>query len=155
MPKLLKITTEPEVDVGGRPTVLTPQRRRKFLNLVREGKNIHQACRMVKLITPSDISRFLDEDESFLDEYLNARRIGIEMNSSEMLDLVDRCPANTSAEVQKVKLQIDTRKWLLSKLIPDIYGDKTTYKTADTEQDSSASEELEAIVKKIQDRSKE
>ena len=82
------------------------------------------------------VFRWLGNDEvpafrAFKDRYAKSRRIGLEMIADEMLEIADASAINTatgmidSGLVQKQRLQIDTRRWLLSKLNPTKYGDKT------------------------------
>jgi hypothetical protein len=63
-------------------------------------------------------------------EYARAREDLQELIASQIMEIADQAPALTAngsvdtGAVQKQKLQIDTRRWLLSKLAPKKYGDK-------------------------------
>lgn len=96
---------------------------------MRSGLSAHQACKKVGL-PQSTLARWLDDDVSLAEEYARAREDLIEHIASETLAIADQPVGSTdsgstdSGAVQKQRLQVDTRKWLLSKLAPKKYGDK-------------------------------
>jgi hypothetical protein len=54
-----------------------------------------------------------------------ARLIGYRTMADELVEISDRKAADAAA-VNRDRLRVDTRKWLLSKALPKIYGDKLT-----------------------------
>jgi len=73
---------------------------------------------------------WVNSDALLAERYAQARNSLIEHIASEAMAIADEpaallpTGAIDSAAVQKQRLQIDTRKWLLSKLAPKKYGDK-------------------------------
>jgi hypothetical protein len=73
---------------------------------------------------------------SFADQYASAREAMIHAIAEEVLAISDSEPVTIvdqhgisrydSAAVQHQRLRVDSRKWLLSKMMPKVYGDKTT-----------------------------
>jgi hypothetical protein len=68
------------------------------------------------------------EDAALADTYARAREDLIEKIAADLMDISDQDPEIVDgkkdwAAIQKHKLQVDTRKWLLSKLAPKKYGD--------------------------------
>src|SRR5205807_4698531 len=70
-------------------------------------------------------------------KYAVARRLGYEKRADELLEIADDSSADwidtddghrllNSVHVNRARLMIDTRKWLLSKMLPKIYGDHLT-----------------------------
>lgn len=72
----------------------------------------------------------------FLTQYTRAREIGYLLLADKILDISDekevearydgedvRLELNATA-VARNRLRVDTRKWMLSKMLPKIYGDK-------------------------------
>jgi hypothetical protein len=64
-------------------------------------------------------------------ETMRARAIGMESMSDDMLVIADDDSGDllqdgspNSANVQRARLQVDTRKFLLAKLAPKVYGDR-------------------------------
>lgn len=73
---------------------------------------------------------------SVADQYALAREELLEHWAEDVLNIADTDPAQVidqngvarydAAAVQHARLRIDSRKWLLSKLVPKKYGDKIT-----------------------------
>jgi hypothetical protein len=67
----------------------------------------------------------LDDVEGFAALYARARLVGYHTIADDIVDIADN-PENDAASVNRDRLKVDTRKWLLSKALPKIYGDKLT-----------------------------
>lgn len=63
----------------------------------------------------------MDVEHPFSPQYARAREIGYHSWSDGMVDIAD----DASGDAVRDRLRVDTRKWLLSKALPKIYGDKT------------------------------
>lgn len=70
---------------------------------------------------------WLDEDAALAERYARARDIMLEHVAEDLMDKADEFAADAVA-VQKQRLQVDARKWLLSKLAPKKYGDAVTHR---------------------------
>lgn len=96
---------------------------------MRGGQSAFKACQSAG-VPQSTFGRWVDEDAALAVEYARARDDLIERMANEVLELSDSDVGlqpdgkKDWAAVQKHKLQVDTRKWLLSKLAPKKYGDK-------------------------------
>lgn len=107
--------------------------RRKIADLVLagmcSGMSAFKACQVAG-VNQSTFNLWLNEDAKLAAEYARAREDLIERMANEVLELSDvdvgLQPDGKKdwAAVQKHKLQVDTRKWLLSKLSPKKYGEK-------------------------------
>ncbi len=77
-------------------------------------------------------------DEERAKRYARAKELGMEAVADEMLDLADQSRSGvittegpkgterkTADMVERARLQVDTRKWLLARLVPKKYGDRT------------------------------
>jgi hypothetical protein len=99
------------------------------LDGMRSGLSAFKACQAAG-VPQSTFSRWVDEDAILAENYTRAREDLIERMAQEVLELSDSdvgfLPDGKKdwAAVQKHKLQVDTRKWLLSKLAPKKYGEK-------------------------------
>lgn len=105
----------------GRPSAYNEKTARKLCEGLAAGLSLRQVCQQDGMPGKSTVLRWLfDEDkQDFWDQYARAREIQLHGFSDELTDLSD-----AAKDVQKAKLQIDTRKWLLSKLLPKKYGEK-------------------------------
>ena len=105
--------------------------------MVSEGLSLRKAC----LRTGLDAARFLravDADPELAKQYARARQALLDKMADEILELADApVPvldngATDNALVRQRQLQVDTRKWFLSKLAPKIYGDRLDVSVSDT-----------------------
>ena len=96
---------------------------------MRGGLSALKACQAAN-VSHSTFLGWVNQDTALADNYAHAREDLIERMAQEVLELSDSdvgfLPDGKKdwAAVQKHKLQVDTRKWLLSKLAPKKYGDK-------------------------------
>lgn len=128
----------------GRPTEFTPELARKICELLAEGKGLRQVCTEEGMPAESTVRSWaIDDVQGFGAQYTRAREIGYLGLGDEILDIADT-PMVGSRSVSKPsgleitegdmiehrRLQVDARKWVLSKMLPKIYGDKleTTHK---------------------------
>jgi hypothetical protein len=93
----------------------------------REGLSCFKACQQAG-IAHSTFMGWVAEDAALADTYARAREDLIEKIAADLMDISDQDPEIVDgkkdwAAIQKHKLQVDTRKWLLSKLAPKKYGD--------------------------------
>jgi hypothetical protein len=99
------------------------------LDGMRSGLSAFKACQAAG-VPQSTFSRWVDDDAILAENYTRAREDLIERMAQEVIELSDSdvgfLPDGKKdwAAVQKHKLQVDTRKWLLSKLAPKKYGDR-------------------------------
>ena len=96
---------------------------------MREGKSTLQACKSIGIIH-STFCKWMNDDAELAHEYARAREDLHEVIAAEIVAIADQPVGSTESgatdtgAVQKQRLQVDTRKWLLSKLAPKKWGDK-------------------------------
>lgn len=101
-----------------------------------QGESLRQAC-IAAGVSTATIMRWVAEDEALREQYMCAREALIDKLADELLEIADTPLEGEETEFSdqgtKVKrgdmlghrkLQVDTRKWVLSKLAPKKYGDK-------------------------------
>jgi len=99
------------------------------LHEMRGGLSAFKACKVAG-VPQSTFCRWVDEDSQLAENYARAREDLIERIATEIMEISDQDVGMAVdgkkdwAAVQKHKLQVDSRKWLLSKLAPKKYGDK-------------------------------
>lgn len=104
-----------------------------------DGESLRKICASDDMPSKATVLRWLHDDTGgFEAKYTRARAIQFEGEADRILELADICregvkttvKANGDVEtvtadmIERAKLQIDTRKWFLSKLVPKKYGDK-------------------------------
>ena len=101
----------------------------KVLEGMRGGLSTFKSCEAAG-VSHSTFIHWVGEDTELAHNYAHAREDLLERMAQEVIDLSDKEVPETGdgkkdwQAIQKHKLQVDTRKWLLSKLAPRKYGDK-------------------------------
>lgn len=116
-----------------KPTTVGSTERREIADKIfagmRDGLSALKACKAVGL-PQSTLNCWLNDDPELAADYARARDDLMDLIADQIIDISDQGVELTSdgrrdwAEIQKHKLQVDTRRWLLSKLAPKKYGDK-------------------------------
>ncbi len=94
-----------------------------------DGMSCYKSCKAAG-IPHSTFLTWMNDDKELADKYARAREDLIERMASDLIELSDvdvgMQPDGRRdwSAVQKHKLQVDTRKWLLSKLAPKRYGER-------------------------------
>jgi hypothetical protein len=102
---------------------------KEVLQGMRDGLSAFKACQKAG-VPQSTFNDWLDADKELAVEYAHAREDLIERIASEIMELSDTEVPETGdgkrdwQAIQQRKLQVDSRKWLLSKLAPKKYGER-------------------------------
>ncbi len=109
----------------GRPTLYTEELGTRICELLADGNTLRRICKKhADLPSERTVRRWaLDAQNSFSPQYTRAREIGYQSMADQSIDLGDDVSTEPAA-VAKARLQVDTRKWLLSKALPKVYGEK-------------------------------
>lgn len=140
-------------NLGGRPTAYTKEIGERICLLLIEGYSLRQIYLSEKEKKPSfpdksTILRWLaimepdDAIKAFQDHYARARGIQADNYADEIIEISDdstndwverenQRTGETYTElnhehIQRSRLRVDSRKWIMSKLLPKKYGDKVT-----------------------------
>lgn len=102
-------------------------------------KSLESICREIESAPSArTVYRLIDADEELCQRYTRAKEAQLQILADQLIDLADTdricekvtIKADGSREVvildqvERTKVQIDTRKWLLAKLNPKKYGEK-------------------------------
>ena len=106
-----------------------------------EGESLNAICRTPGMPTEGAVRAWVRDDaDDFAEPYRQARELGYEVWADQIITLSDDaegdyievgkngdgtsilkfCPEN----VQRSRLRVDSRKWLLAKALPKVFGDK-------------------------------
>ena len=109
---------------------MTSETQQAVLAAMGSGLSLRKACVAVGCAKTTFLAA-CDVDAALADQYARAREDLIDIMASEVLELADAAPlthpetgAIDGAAVQWRRLQVDSRKWLLSKIAPKRYGDR-------------------------------
>lgn len=115
----------------GRPTIYTPEIADEICKRLSFGESLRAICRDEGMPNEATVRMWaLDDKEGFYTQYARARELQAMRWAEEVLEISDEPPPITGegkidgAGVQHQRLRVDSRKWLLSKVLPKVYGDK-------------------------------
>jgi hypothetical protein len=116
---------------GGRPKVLTEDDFTEVLEGLMDGLSLTEVCKRPRLPSVKTVlQRVVRERSGFGEAYAQAREVGLLRMEDQLLQLSDDAgvgeedPKLANAAVQRARLQIDARKWVMSKQNPRRYGDR-------------------------------
>jgi hypothetical protein len=104
-----------------------------------EGESLRAICETEGMPAESTVRAWaLDNVEGFSAQYARAREIGYERHADQIIELADQSRVGvkrtTRADgavelvegdmVERSRLQVDARKWILAKMLPKRFGDK-------------------------------
>lgn len=95
----------------------------RVCELIANGATLNKAGSAVG-VKRQTIIKWVSKYDDFANLYAQARKAQLEAFADEVIDLSDEAAGASASEVQAAKLRTDNRKWLLSKLAADVYGDK-------------------------------
>lgn len=107
---------------NGRPSLYSPELAERICILVSTHPlGIEDICKKYPdLPHPETIRLWTIKDKEFFGMYARAKVNQAETLAEAILNIADNCGKNWG----QARLQIDSRKWLASKLLPKIYGDR-------------------------------
>lgn len=115
----------------GRPSKYSDELAETICTLLMEGQSLVRICSHDNMPSRQTVARWLAAKPEFQQRYTRAREVQAEFMADELLALADDASEDFYGEgqpnrvaVQRSKLQIDTRKWVASKLLPRKYGER-------------------------------
>ena len=94
------------------------------------GESVNTICSTPDMPSRSSFFKWLTDDESLLARYNIAIETRAYLFAEEIIQIADEEPPRTakgsmdSAFVAWQKTRIDARKWIVSRMLPKVYGDK-------------------------------
>ena len=119
-------------------SIFTPALFTAICDRISRGESLRSVCRDPEMPHKSTVLRWLHEKPELRDQYVRARDDLMEYWASDILEIADdgtldlvpglnkygdEVMVPNHANVQRDRLRIDSRKWLLSKLQPRVYGE--------------------------------
>lgn len=121
----------------GRPSTFTEAKGNEICERLIKGESLRAICQSEDMPDNVTILRWLRDFPEFDKQYTRARQMQALWWSEELMEIADDGRNDYYEDddgrkrtdhdvIARSKLRIDTRKWMLSKMLPKIYGDKTT-----------------------------
>lgn len=127
---------------SGRPSDFTPEIAQEICEKLAQGRTLRDVCRDDGMPAESTVRLWALEDrQGFSAQYTRAREVGYMSMADELMEVADDGSNDwmerkdddgkssyviNGEHVQRSRLRVDTRKWLLSKALPKLFGDKIT-----------------------------
>jgi diadenosine tetraphosphatase ApaH/serine/threonine PP2A family protein phosphatase len=118
---------------------LTPELESLICDQLADGKSLNSICKAQGMPKESTVRNWAMEDRGgFFAKYAKARAIGYERMADDILNIADETEVEARHEGEDVtlkldatavarnRLRVDTRKWILSKVLPK-YADKLVH----------------------------
>lgn len=106
----------------GRPTDYTPEIAREISDQMVDGHTLRAVCQRDDMPDEGTVYRWISRHTEFREIYAHARELQAMRWAEEVLTISD----NATLDPQDRRIRVDSRKWLLSKVLPRVYGDKLT-----------------------------
>ncbi|HXF55285.1 MAG TPA: hypothetical protein VNK52_14305 [Hyphomicrobiaceae bacterium] len=130
-----KVTRAAETPAGAstlkrKPDVAyTDELAKRICERLCDGHSLRSICSEAGMPDERTVRRWAaEESHPFAPQYARARVIGYHRMADEVIEIADGLTAQKgkadAAQVQRDRLRFDARRWLLSKALPKIYGDK-------------------------------
>jgi len=126
----------------GRPSKYTPELADKICARLAQGESLRTVTKSEDLPCAATVFNWLRIHDEFLEQYERAKQESADALADEVLDIADNGMNDwmeyhdkegncigwklNGEHVQRSRLRIDTRKFLMSKMKPKKYGDKIT-----------------------------
>lgn len=118
--------------------VYTSELAERVCTEVSSGKSLRQVCRELQINECTVRKWVLDDRNGFSTQYARARELQIAAMEDELYEIADdgtndwmtikrggqEVEVPNNEVLQRSKLRVDTRKWIMSKILPKKYGDK-------------------------------
>lgn len=120
----------------GRPSIYTDALAADICALYADGKSIREIAK-IKGIDKTTIIEWAFTRPEFSVQYTRAQEIRAENDADEIIEISDEKPTHEvpdpdggvsiridPAGIQRNKLRVDTRKWIMARRLPKKYGDR-------------------------------
>jgi hypothetical protein len=124
----------------GRPSTYSDELAEQICERLAAGESLRAICREPDMPPESTVRRWaLDDVQGFMAHYARAKEIQAHVIAEELLEIADDGRNDwmerqtdgggagwqiNGEHVQRSRLRSDNRKWLLSKMLPKVYGER-------------------------------
>lgn len=104
----------------GTPSTYTQEMADRICAGVANGKSLRSVCDCEGMPDRETVFRWRRENEEFRGQYDAARREGAHAMADDIQAIVD----DEALDPNSRRIRMDARKWIASKMLPKVYGDK-------------------------------
>jgi hypothetical protein len=143
-----------------RPSEYTQEKADSICHLLAEGMSLRSVCKEKGMPDIATVFKWMRSNEEFLKQYARAKQESADAMAEEVLDIADNAVNDwmevnhgehkswkeNGEAINRSRLRVDTRKWLMAKMKPKKYGEKL-----DVVSDGEAIKGNTIIVKNFKD----
>jgi hypothetical protein len=135
-------------EMTGRPSLYSAEITDKICDRLAAGESLNAICRDERMPSRKVVHEWVADDRNgFRDKYARAREMQADYYADQIIEIADddskdwiSCEDETvlnHEHVQRSRLRVEARKWLMARMAPKKYGDKlqtennTTLNTSD------------------------
>ena len=108
----------------GRPSIYTPKIAAEICRRMEAGESLRSICRSKDMPDEATVRLWARENrEGFYPQYARAMETRMEGLADEILEIAD----DKSGDAMRDRLRLDARKWLMRKVAPKRWGDRTIH----------------------------
>ena len=130
---------------AGRPSVYTQEIADTICLRISEGESLRSICRGDDMPAKSTVLLWAANDKDFSDQYTRAMLCRADHHFDEVLEIAD----DEDLKPDDKRVRVDARKWVLGRMNPKKYGDRSTVDMNHNYRNLST-EELEARLAKLE-----
>ena len=122
----------------GRPSKYTPELGKYICARIAEGESLRAICREDEMPVISTVLKWCFDFPEFSEQYTKAREIQADVIFEQLFEIADEMPLMDTynektgysetkidnAGINRNRLRVDTRKWILARMNSKKYGDK-------------------------------
>lgn len=128
-----------ETQGPGQPTKYNLDIAEKICDMISTGMSVREICKSDDFPDRVTVYRWLSIHPEFREMYQVSKIEGAIVYAEQIIDIAD----NVDEDVNRSRLKIDSRKWILSKILPKKYG----LNPDDGEDEAKITEIVRRIVK--------
>jgi len=135
----------------GRPTRYSPEAVLEICRRMENGESLRQICATPGMPGRTTVMRWLEAEPEFQKSYARARERLVEYWADEIVEIADGAEQDfvdgkvNHEAINRSRLRVDARKWLMSKLAPRKYGDRVTTEVVGDPENPLAPHRVEII----------
>lgn len=108
----------------GRPTAYSSELAAEIIARIAAGESLRSICAPETMPAESTVRLWATDDrDGFSAQYTRARAAQMDALAEDILEIADA----EDADVNRSRLRVDTRKWLMSKIAPKRFGDRKAH----------------------------
>jgi hypothetical protein len=142
----------------GRPSAFSKQLAKTICDRLSLGESLRRLCSDDEMPSKSMVMRWLADNAEFRDQYAHAREAQADHWAEEIIEISDDGTGDVIVDdegnervnndvINRSKLRVDTRKWLMARMAPKKYGDKIQQEHSGSLEIRASKEQRDAAVR--------